>query len=41
MSEYKLFHGNCLDIIKSFPDNCIDLIATDPPYHMENILGGR
>ena len=40
MSEYKLFNGNCLDIIKSFPDNCIDLIATDPPYHMERILGG-
>ena len=29
----KLFHGDCLDILKSeIPDNSIDLIYLDPPY---------
>jgi len=28
----KIVHGDCLDIMKSFPDECIDLIITSPPY---------
>lgn len=28
----KLFHGDCLDILKTLPDNCVDSVVTDPPY---------
>ena len=28
----KIYHGNNLDILKTFPDNSIDSIVTDPPY---------
>ena len=32
MSEMKLYHGNCLDVLPSIPDGSIDLILTDLPY---------
>jgi len=32
MSEYKLFEGDCLEILPSFPDMSIDAIITDLPY---------
>jgi len=32
MEVNKIYHGNNLDIIKTFPDNSIDSIVTDPPY---------
>lgn len=32
MSDVKLFHGDCLDVLKNIPDNSIDSIVTDPPY---------
>ena len=28
----KIIHGDCKDILKTFPDECIDLIVTSPPY---------
>jgi len=28
----RIIHGDCLEIMKTFPNNCIDLIITDPPY---------
>lgn len=28
----KLYHGDCGEILKTFPDHCIDLIFTSPPY---------
>jgi DNA modification methylase len=28
----RIYHGDCLDIMKAWPDKCIDLILTDPPY---------
>ena len=27
-----ILHGNCLDVMKTFPDNCIDMTLTSPPY---------
>lgn len=27
-----LYHGDCLEVMKTFPDKSIDLILTDPPY---------
>lgn len=32
MNEIKLYHGDCLEIIKEVPNNSIDLILTDLPY---------
>jgi DNA modification methylase len=28
----KILHGDCLNILGTFPDNCVDLIFTSPPY---------
>ena len=30
--RYKLYNGDCLDILPTLPDNSVDLIVTDPPY---------
>jgi site-specific DNA-methyltransferase (adenine-specific) len=27
-----IFHGDCLDVLKTLPDNSIDSVVTDPPY---------
>ena len=32
MSEVKLYHGDCLEVMGGVADNSIDLILTDPPY---------
>ena len=32
MDVNKIYQGNCLDILKTFPDDFIDFIITDPPY---------
>ena len=32
MKQYKLVHGDCLDIMKRIPDKSIDLILCDLPY---------
>jgi site-specific DNA-methyltransferase (adenine-specific) len=32
MSEYSLFHGDCLEIMKEIPDKSIDMILCDMPY---------
>lgn len=31
-SGIHLFHGDCLEVLKSLPDNSIDLVLADPPY---------
>jgi DNA modification methylase len=28
----RIVHGDCLNVLKTFPDECIDLIVTSPPY---------
>jgi len=28
----KLYHGDCLEIMKHIPDNSIDMVLCDPPY---------
>ena len=30
--EAVVYHGNCLDELKTLPDNSVDAIVTDPPY---------
>lgn len=32
MEQNKIYLGNNLDILKTFPDNSIDSVVTDPPY---------
>lgn len=29
---YALYHGDCIEVMKSFPDNSVDSIVSDPPY---------
>lgn len=35
-TNFTLYQGNCLDIIKQFPDNSVDMIFADPPYMLSN-----
>lgn len=30
--NYELYHGDCLDVMATFPDNTFTAIVTDPPY---------
>lgn len=30
----QIIHGDCLEVMRSWPDKCIDLIVTDPPYNV-------
>lgn len=32
MSNYKLYQGDCLEVMKNIEDGSVDLILTDPPY---------
>lgn len=33
MSEYKILHGNCLEVLKTLPDKSVNLCVTSPPYY--------
>lgn len=45
LKEYeniKLYHGDCMDLLKQTPDNYYSLALVDPPYgEMCNLKGGR
>ena len=30
-----LYHGDCLDVLRTLPDASVDSIVTDPPYGLE------
>ena len=32
METNKLYLGNCIDVMATFPNECIDLTVTSPPY---------
>lgn len=32
MPNYKLYQGDCLEVMKNIEDGSIDLVVTDPPY---------
>lgn len=34
--RFKLYHGNCLDILHETPENSVDMIFADPPYLLSN-----
>ncbi len=33
MEVNKIYNGNCLEVLKTFPDNSIDCCITSPPYY--------
>lgn len=35
-SGLRLYHGNCIDILKNIPDNSIDMVFADPPYFLSS-----
>ena len=35
MEINKIIHGNCLEVLKTFPDESIDLVFADPPYNLQ------
>lgn len=37
MSDIKLIHGDCLEVMETIPDKSVDLILADPPYNAKNI----
>jgi|SRR5690625_240081 len=41
MELNKIYHGDCLEIMKDIPDKSIDLVVTDPPYLMNYKTGRR
>ena len=34
MEKVRLWHGDCLELMKNIPDGSVDLVLTDPPYGM-------
>ena len=32
MSNVQLYHGDCLEVMKTLPDGSVDAVITDPPY---------
>jgi DNA modification methylase len=30
-----LYHGDCLDVLRTLPDSSVDAVCTDPPYGLE------
>jgi DNA modification methylase len=32
MSDYKLYQGDCLELMKDIPDKSIDMVLCDLPY---------
>lgn len=37
----RIIHGDCIEILKSFPKNTFDLIFVDPPYYLQLPKGKR
>lgn len=31
----QILHGDCIELLKSFPENSVDLIFADPPYNLQ------
>ncbi len=34
--RFKLYQGNCLDVLSKLPENSVDMIFADPPYNLSN-----
>lgn len=40
MSNYKLYQGDCLEVMKNIEDGSVDLVVTDPPYEISTTGAG-
>ena len=40
MSTYKLYQGDCLEVMKDIEDESVDLVVTDPPYEIATTGAG-
>lgn len=40
MSNYKLYQGDCLEVMKNIEDGSVDLVVTDPPYEIATTGAG-
>lgn len=36
-----LFHGDCLDVMRTMADESVDIVVTSPPYNMGLVPGGN
>jgi site-specific DNA-methyltransferase (adenine-specific) len=32
--EFDLWHGDCIEVMRTLPDNSVDSVVTDPPYEL-------
>lgn len=39
MEKNKIYQGDCLEVLKTFPDNSIDCVMTSPPYFNQRDYG--
>lgn len=39
--NYKLYKGDCLELLPQIPTGSVDLVVTDPPYQIDVDGGGR
>lgn len=37
----KLYHGDCLELMKDIPDKSVDMVLCDLPYGCSELLGVR
>lgn len=35
----RIYQGDCLEVMRSWPDKCVDLVLTDPPYGVKRDKG--
>jgi len=35
-NRFKLYNGDCLEVLNNMPENSVDLIFADPPYNLSN-----
>ncbi|MCX5810829.1 MAG: DNA methyltransferase [Proteobacteria bacterium] len=35
-NRFKLYKGDCLEVLETIPENSVDLIFADPPYNLSN-----
>jgi adenine-specific DNA-methyltransferase len=33
VNDIKLYHGDCIEVMKDIPDSSVDMVLTDPPYY--------
>lgn len=37
----RIYNGDCLEIMRTWPDACVDLVVTDPPYGVSYVTNHR